>query len=393
MSEKRSKTALRNMNLVVMESAATAALLATPIMTPFYIGLGLSQEEIALSQMAFTVVVVVLNMPLGWVADRFSRKWANVFGDLLVALALFLYSMANSFWYIVFCEVLCGVGSALSQGVDSTLLKHFAAKVDDSGHLFRKKFAKMASWKQISTLFILLLGGPIGAISFRLAIALSAAPMVIGAFIGLLIEDDSEKLEATSRNPIKEMDGLLRRNIGNSKFRTSVAAYAVGREITHGIIWCFTPLLLYVGVPLAVVSAGWAINYIAAYFGTRLARRFARKMRDWQIFVVPIGLVTLASTAMFIQLTPFTIGLYLLFGLAQGWSSATLMPMVKEHVRASEQSSMESFAHVVAEILYIGAVWVINRAADVELRYALLATVLIFVPLAIPIAISLRKKN
>ena len=116
-------------------------------------------------------------------------------------------------------------------------------------------------------------------------------------------------------------------------------------------------------------------------------------MRDWQIFVVPIGLVTLASMAMFIQLTPFTIGLYLLFGLAQGWSSATLMPMVKEHVRASEQSSMESFAHVVAEILYIGAVWAINRAADIELRYALLATVLIFVPLAIPIGFRLRKKN
>ena len=46
---------------------------------------------------------------------------------------------------------------------------------------------------------------------------------------------------------------------------------------------------------------------------------------------------------------------------------------------------------VVAQLLYIGAVWAINRAADIETSYALLATVVIFVPLAIPIALKLRK--
>lgn len=68
-----------------------------------------------------------------------------------------------------------------------------------------------------------------------------------------------------------------------------------------------------------------------------------------------------------------------------------MMPLIKEHVRAAEQSSVESLARVVAQLLYIGAVWAINRAADIETSYALLATVVIFVPLAIPIALKLRK--
>lgn len=69
-----------------------------------------------------------------------------------------------------------------------------------------------------------------------------------------------------------------------------------------------------------------------------------------------------------------------------------MMSMTKKHVRNAEQSSMESFTRVVAQLLYLGAVWAINRAADIELRYALLATVVIFVPLAIPIALKLRKE-
>ena len=380
----------RNMRLVILESAATAGILAVPIMTPFYLSIGLNQEQIAMSQMAFTVVAMLLNLPLGWVADRFSRKWANVIGDAMVALALLLYSTAQTFWFAVLCEIICGVGCALSQGVDSTLLKHFAEKEDKSGKLFKDKSGKMASISQIASLVVMLLGGPIGAIDFRLAIAISAIPHLFGAAVSCLIQDDSEKLAAES-SPVRDIYNLVKRNFKNSKLRIRIIAFAVAREVTHGIIWVFTPLMLAVGIPMAVVSMGWVINYVAAYFGTRLARRFAKKLADWQLFVVPIALVTIASMIMLVDLNMFTICLYACFGIAQGWSATTMMPLIKEHVRAAEQSSVESLARVVAQLLYIGAVWAINRAADIETSYALLATVVIFVPLAIPIALKLRK--
>ncbi|MDO4220099.1 MAG: MFS transporter [Candidatus Saccharibacteria bacterium] len=381
----------RNMRLVILESAATAGILAVPIMTPFYLSIGLNQEQIAMSQMAFTVVVMLLNLPLGWVADRFSRKWTNVIGDLLVAIALLLYSTAQTFWFTVLCESICGIGCALSQGVDSTLLKHFAEKEDKSGKLFKDKYGKMTSCNQIASLVVMLLGGPIGAISFRLAIAISAIPHILGAIAGMLIVDDSDKLKAES-SPLKDIASLVRRNIGNRKLRLRIAAFAVAREVTHGIIWVFTPLMLAVGVPLAVVSMGWVINSIAAYLGTKVARRFVKKLPAWVLFIVPIALVGTASLIMFLDLNMITICLYALFGLAQGWSATTMMPLVKEEVCAAEQSSVESLARVFAQLLYIGAVWAINRTADIDTRYALLATILIFVPLAIPIACKLRKE-
>ena len=387
----RKNDPMRNLRLVILESAVTAGILAVPIMTPFYLSIGLSQEQIAMSQMAFTAATMILNLPLGWVADRFSRKWANVIGDSIVAFSLLLYSTAQSFWFVVLCETLCGVGNALSQGVDSSLLKHFSEKIDDSGRIFRSKYAKMASYRQIATLTILLLGGPIGAIDFRLAIAASAVNHFAGAFASLLIVDDSERLRATS-NPLSEIAALVKRNMNNRKLRVRIAAYAVAREITHGIIWVFTPLMLRVGVPLAVVSVGWAINFAVAYLGTRLARRFAPKMKDWQLFIVPIALISFAIIIMYLNLNTVTICLYACFGLAQGWSSATMMPLVKEQTRAAEQSSVESLARVIAQLLYIVAVWVINRAADIRLEYSLLATMAIFVPLAIPIVLKLRKE-
>lgn len=400
----------RNLRLVMLESAATASVISVPIMTPFFLSIGLNQEQIAMSQMAFTAVLMTLNIPLGWLADRVSRKWANVAGDLIVAASLLLYTTANSFWAVVFCESLFGVGVALSQGVDTALLKHFSEKIDKDEAFFEDKCAAMASQKQLATLAMMLLGGPLGAISSRLAIALSASTYLLAALFSALIVDDSEKLAAPESTAIvpygtkghtsairlvlEEFDGicgLIQRTRQNRELSLYIYAFAVAREVTHGIIWVFTPLMLQVGVPLAIVSIGWATNYVASYIGTKLARRLAPNMQDWQVFIVPIIFVATSGLVMFVRLDLITIWLYLAFGLAQGWSAATMLARVEKRVEPAERSSVESIARVYSQLLYIGAVWTINRAADIEPRYALLMTIVYFTPLAVPIAIKLRR--
>ena len=75
------KKAKRNLHLVMAESAITAGLMSMSVMTPFFNSIGLNNEQISLSQIIFTVVVIVLNIPTGYLADRVNRKWANIIGD------------------------------------------------------------------------------------------------------------------------------------------------------------------------------------------------------------------------------------------------------------------------------------------------------------------------
>ena len=382
----------RNIRLVMLESVITSGLLSMAIMTPFFLSIGLNQEEIALSQMIFTIAVMILNIPLGWVADRFSRKWANIIGDLICAITILCYSQVQTFWQVALCETMFGIGIAFSQGVDSSLLKHFCDKKDRSGKYFKRKFASTAMWMQIATLALMLLGGPIGAINFRLAIGLSSITLFIGAILSFFVKDDSPRIAKSDKGALKQMGGIVIESMRKPQLRIRIIAFAIARESTHGIVWVFTPLMLAVGVPLSVVSVGWGVNYVAAATSAYVAKRHATKLKDWQNFLIPIALVSTASLVMFFHLNIVTVWLYALFGMAQGWTSATAMPMVKEYTKVEEQASVESFARVCAQLLYVGAVWIINRAADVDVRYALLATATIFLPIAIPVAISLNKK-
>lgn len=387
------KNAKKNLRLVMLESIITASLLAMPIMTPFFLSIGLNQEQIALSQMAYTVAVMLLNIPAGWIADRFSRKWANILGDLGAAVGLLLYSQVQNFTGVVVCEIILGVSLAFSQGVDVSLLRHFSGKIDKSGQLFKSKTAQVSSMRYVVNLILVLLGGPIGAIDFRLAIALSALSYTIGGIASFFIEDDSENLSQTYKNPLVDMARVVKDAIKNPALRLRIFAFAITREMTHGIIWVFTPLLLLAGVPLAVVSLGWAINSVASLIGSEIARRYIHRLREWQIFAVPVLLVATSLGIMSIHFGLTTVWLYLLMGVTQGWTSATMMPLVQRHAKSSEQTSVVSVARVVAQLLYIPSVWLIGMAADIKLEYSMLATLLIFIPLSMPILFKLRKEN
>lgn len=384
-----------NLRLVMSESAITAGLLAMSVLTPFYNSIGLNNEEIAFTQMIFTVAAIIFNIPLGYFADRRSRKWANVIGDFGHGIFLLVYAAMNNFIGVVICEILVGIMSALSDGVDQSLLKHFAGKIakstgESETRILKSKTAKLECYKNLCTLFLLILGGPIGAISLRLAIALSSVNHFIGGVLSLFIKDDSEKLRPQHKNPLKDMLAIAKTALKTKPLRWRIFAYAVGRELTHGIIWIATPLFLQAGVPLELVSFAWAFNSLMALLGAYLASKFSHKLTDSQIMIVPILLMTISMGVMGVHLNIVTVWLYGLMGITQGWTGSTIIPMIQKHAKPSEQTSVLSLTKVLAQLLYIPVVWIIGVAADIHLEYGLFVTLIIFLPLGLIIIKKLK---
>ena len=385
-----------NRFLVMLESVLTAGIISIPFMTILYENeIGLSHEQIALTQAAYTVVAMLLNVPLGWVADRFSRKFANIAGDLLCFAGLLLYARAQTMLDCVLCETFFGVGMAFSQGVDTSLLQHFADK-EDASHdhkLFKDSFGLMSSLSQLACFAYYLIGFAIGDLNVRQVIAISSAPFVIAAISAMFIRDDSKKLEKTERSPFTDMKRIASWSLKNPATNIRIAAFVVSRELTHGITWIFTPLLQFVGIDGKWIVLGWAANSLMSYAGTKLARKFGSKLPEWLCFAAPVSLVTLAASIMYAKVSVLTLGLYVFFGMAQGWTRVIMMPNLKVHVDERQQVTVESVAKVFSQLSYIISVWVIGWAADFDLKYAALATILLFVPFAIPIALRLKHQE
>ena len=165
--------------------------------------------------------------------------------------------------------------------------------------------------------------------------------------------------------------------------RHRIFAYAIAREMTHGIIWVITPLFLKAGVPISIVSLAWVGNAVMSMLGARLAGKYGNNLSDAATLAVPLALMTTSMMIMALHLSIVTVWFYALMGITQGWTASTMMPIVQRHTKKTEQTSILSLAKTISQLLYIPAVWVIGYVADIELTYGLLATVAIFLPLGV----------
>lgn len=386
------RRAWRGLRLILVESALTRVIISMPIMVLFFNSIGMNQAQIALSQAVFAVVLLVLNVPLSWVADRFSRKWCNVIGNFGAALGFGLYALSQNFYHVVLCEILLGVFMSFSHSIDAAMTKDYASKIDRTGRLFAKRWALMATWGLVAEMVGYLVGGPIGAMSYRLAIGASAVTMGVGGVLALFLHDSEEKLANVHKNPLRDMWRVVKVCVGRPKLRWWMAGLMVANEITHVMMWPMTPLLLVAGVPATWLGVAWVVNTLAAVVGARIAGRFVGRLRgrEWMIFALPIGVVSLSLVGMILSLNLVTVWLFAGLGFARGWTSATIPAIIQNNAPKSMEATTMGLAKTAGRVLYIPTVYIVGWACDFSVTWAMVATLVIFVPLAMIVGWKIR---
>jgi len=358
-------------------------------MTVFWNRIGMNQFMIGVSQMMCAVTLFLFDVPMGYFADRFSRKALNVIGDIGIMGAFIFYAFAENFWMVVVGEILCGLFLAMSGGVDRAFLKIYSDKIDSSGELFKRKMAHLTVWQIISMCLAILIGMFISKYDIRLTLLAVAVPFLAAAILALLIKDIGEKIVAMHTNHLKDMIITFKYVVKNTEMKWLIYSYAIGFEVTHPIIWALTPLLVKVGVPVWLVGIGWLLWYGLAPLGALFAKKTMHLNTSTQIFI-PFAIVTLASLPVIMLPNLITIWLFPLSGMAFGLVNIYIMPKIQQKTEEKYQATIVSIALSSSRLIYIPIVLITNYFGNTNPQYILLATLLIFAPLTLLAWIKLR---
>jgi MFS family permease len=71
---------------------------------------------------AFAVVYAIFGIPMGWLADHFSRRWLIFLGTCCFGLATFFSGQATTFAFLLFARIVVGIGEASLTPAASSLL-------------------------------------------------------------------------------------------------------------------------------------------------------------------------------------------------------------------------------------------------------------------------------
>lgn len=381
----------KNLIRIILETILTSigAGFSVATITIFWNSIGMDQTAIGFVQMAFTIVIVCLDIPMGYIADRFNRKALNIIGDIGVALVFLLYAFSGNVYMVLLSECLLGVFMAMTNGVDQSFIKFNCDRIDESGNLFRKTNVRIHTARYVALLIVVVLGGIIARYSLRLTIGLSFIPYFLGGIIAFGIKDYNEKAEVKHKNPLKDIIATIKEIIKEKTTRTYLISYILGKEITHSQIWVFTPLLIMVGVPIEVVSIGWVLNQIMQIIGGKISEKMLNSKTSIK-FIVPMIIEFIWMLILVFNTNIITVWLFALNGFVHGLAEANLGTSLQESTKAKIQTSVMSIASTGARILYIPLVYVINYLGNIKLQLSLLGVCAIFFPMCFIVYAKLR---
>lgn len=381
----------RNLIKIILETILTSigAGFSVATITIFWNSIGMDQKAIGFVQMAFTIVICCLDIPMGYLADRCNRKLLNIIGDIGAAVAFVFYAFAQNIYMALTAECLLGLFMAMTNGVDQSFIKFNCDKIDSTGKLFKKLNVKIYTARYIALLIVTALGGIIAKYNIRLSIGISFLPYFLGGLIALGIKDYNEKMVVKHKNPLKDMIYAIKEIIKEKESRIYLISYILGKEITHSQIWVFTPLLIMVGVPIEIVSIGWILNYAMQIIGSKFSEKMIN-MKTSKKFAIPIIIEIVWMITLVINTNIVTVWLFALNGFVHGLIEGNLVTSLQENTKNEIQTSVMSVASTGARLLYIPLVYVINYLGNIKLEFSLLGVCIIFIPLCLITFIKLK---
>ncbi len=382
----------KNLRKVIAETLLTSigAGFSVPIINLFWASVGMNQTDIGISQMCFTIVVVLLDIPMGYVADRFNRKVLNVIGDLGAALSFALYAFSQNIYMCILCECMLGIFLSMTNGVDSSFLKYNCDALDKSGMMFKKLNVKIYTARYVVLFAVTALGGIIAKYNMRICVGISFLPYFIGSMIAIGIKDENKKLKSEDKNLVKDLIASIKKILARKNTRLNLMAYVLGDEITHTQIWVLTPLLIMCQVPIEIVSLGWILNYAMQIIGSKLSEKLMR-FNTSKKFIIPIFVEIAWMLVLIINTNIFTVWLFGLNGFVHGLISGNLMTSLQESTPNEVQTSVVSIASTAKRLLYIPLVYVMNYLGNIKLQYSLVGVCVVFIPLCSIMYYKLKK--
>jgi len=138
---------------------------------------GFSLTQITVLDAPFWLLMVLLEVPTGAVADRWGRKLSLSLGALVYTVTIVGFGLAPNYWLVLASYLLWAVAWTLFSGADSAFVFD-SLKADGREHEYEKVYGRAWAVDSAASIAGLLIGAPLAA-----ATALWVPIVLSGAFI------------------------------------------------------------------------------------------------------------------------------------------------------------------------------------------------------------------
>ncbi|PIK15176.1 MFS transporter [Halobacteriovorax sp. JY17] len=388
----------KNISKIFAFNSAWMFLIILPIIVPYYRSKGLSMQEVFELQSFFSLIVLLFELPSGYVADLIGRKNTLIAASLFHAVGFTLLPSFDTFWGLIFIQLLLGIGVSLFSGTDISIIY-------DSLHAIKDKFfkpneakliGKKIFYSQTSEAIAALVGGALVMSNLETPVKVQAFICWLPFLISLtVIEPPREKMS-------KSRHGDNWRDIISKLFKSGLLIkFIVFNNIIYSAstllaVWTFQDYWKELGIDYQYFGYLWCLTNFLVGIVARFAHDFEKRVGSVNILIL-IGILPVIG---FFGMGKFggTLGVLFCFSfqLCRGLNQVILKDALNARVGSEMRATVNSIIGLGMRIVFIlfGPIlgWLIdNKGYEVSLTFFGYLFIICFFIFLLPL-IKLRKE-
>lgn len=340
---------MRNIPLLYIIRIAKWFNLVMPIVVLFYTDTGMNMQEIFILKSIYSIGIVAMEIPSGWMADVWGRRKTLILGSILGTIGFVVYSVTHSFMWFVLAEVILGVGYSFVSGADSAIL-YDTLKENDREKQYVKQEGRITSAGNFAEAIAGIVGGLLAAITIRTPFyfQILVAAMAIPASLQLI--EPKLHREHVILKPLEFLKAARKNLTGNRNLLTAILFSSVTGTATLTFAWFVQPWLLEINLPVEWFGVMWALLNISVAVSSVLAY----KMENLVTRKSGTLLILIALTAGFWLsgwfIAPWGIAFLFFFYLARGMATIILKNYVNEFTDSEVRATLLSVRNFLIRI-------------------------------------------
>jgi MFS family permease len=348
------RTASRFVASYYLYQVTATCVFFTPMFYVYYQErVGLALATILWLQAYYLVVRAALDLPLGALADRYSRRACLVAYAVGTALGAAILVVSPRPLTAVAAETLFAVGAAFKSGADSAFLFDGLARAGRLD-LYPRTESRAQAVVSLASGAAAIVGGLLAALDLRLPyVATVLAASASAAIIGALVEDGPA---AATRPTARELVGeaaRLARDAPAVRWVMALSAFAI--VSSHAYYYLQQPYLRAIGVPLALFGVVFAATKAVTALVASVAHRVDEAVGPLPTTALMAAMPLVGLAAMSAVAGPVGAALLLTRGVLDGLWQPLLNVYMNRLVPSRLRATMLSAQGLVARLALAAA--------------------------------------
>ncbi len=352
--------------------------LVMPVVVLFYQDNGMGMQEIFLLKSIYSLAIVSLEIPSGWMADVWGRKKTLVMGTILGSTGILMYSFSYGFWAFAVAEIILGAGHSFISGSDSALL-YESLKEEKKAHEYVKHEGRITSSGNFAEAIAGIAAGFLAAISLRMPfyVQFFVASMAVPA--ALTIKEPGIRYVIHVQSIKKMAVDIKNILVKQPDLRISILLSAFTGAATLVFAWLVQPFFKEIGLPVEYFGIAWTALNLSVGVSSAFAYVVENKLKKRQEIILIIlflsagyffsGLLILREGLIFLFL------FYFIRGLATPIFKNYINIYSPSHIRATILSVRNLVIRIIFAVVGPILGWLIDK---VSLNLAFMAAGFIY---------------